>query len=591
MIHPLRFVGTVVCGLAIVHCGAPSGDYAELSGVQELQGDSPTDTKDDGLNERGISAGYDAASTRVWKVLNQWEDRDTAAAKLAGMAWDADSGLNWDQKYALWIGSLKKVTKRAPYSTYDTFELTTPWGKTLPSPYLDCADTALFFRASFAAWYNLPFYVRSYDPSIGARIYFGHFGIRTASQRWGNSPQFNTSAYPDYSNLTPEAALADWPTVPTLRKKSLTTDGADRQSFWGSDEDYTGAYLDEAHLNKKAAYFIYWLLAYNGSANLAQSYNTFNLKPSAINTGDVLIHRRHRQGTGHTMVVVRAESVNNKIAAEIVWGTLPPAQATWTNQAEAKSRFLNSHAGGPGADDLGDAYAAMGGGLKRFRVTKKVSGRWANSIMDSDEDSWIDATDLEAIAHRITEFSEQWGEITIGDQRDALLNEIQAARAHLRNYPASCAAREKREEAFASLYLLMGAEPFSLSNEIVDLFYRRLEDYVFAPLVYSQSKTCCWNSSTSAMFDSIMAFTQSQIAENRYCERPRVFKATEGGYTAFAKYAQTNGTVWQPWNDDESCAQAGVVDDAEDETRWTPYCDIEDTLLRHQNTAASSSDG
>jgi hypothetical protein len=356
----------------------------------------------------------------------------------------------------------------------------------------------------------------------------------------------------------------------------------DHQPFWDSADDYTGAYLDEAHLNKKAAYFIYWLMAYNGSASLARSYNTYNLAPQAIDTGDVLVHRRHKRGTGHTMVVIRAEAVNNKISAEIVWGNLPPAQATWTNQAQTKSRFTNIHGGGEGTDDLGDAYAEMGGGLKRFRVAKKIGGRWYNTTMVADEEDWIDSTDHEALTARITQFQDNWGKITIADQRDALLNEIEAARAHLHKLPASCSARENRENAFKGLYKLMGAEPFGLSNEITDLFYRRLEDYVFAPLVYNKSKTCCWNSSTNAMFESIMDFAKAHIEKNRHCERPPEFKATEGGYTAFAKFASLNGVAWQPWNDDESCAQANVVDDTEDETTWTPYCEIEDELLMHQ---------
>ena len=40
----------------------------------------------------------------------------------------------------------------------------------------------------------------------------------------------------------------------------------------------------------------------------------------------------------------------------------------------------------------------------------------------------------------------------------------------------------------------------------MDAQYRIFEDYVFAELEYTESKTCCWNSSNSAMFQIAMDF-------------------------------------------------------------------------------------
>jgi hypothetical protein len=60
----------------------------------------------------------------VWSVKNQWEDTDTTAAKEAGIAWEVDSGLNWDQKYHLWVQSMERTAGHDTY--YDTFTLTTP---------------------------------------------------------------------------------------------------------------------------------------------------------------------------------------------------------------------------------------------------------------------------------------------------------------------------------------------------------------------------------------------------------------------------------------------------------------------------------
>ena len=83
-------------------------------------------------------------------------------------------------------------------------------------------------------------------------------------------------------------------------------------------------------------------------------------------------------------------------------------------------------------------------------------------------------------------------------KRDLALSLIEDARSHLRRYPASCSARKKREDAFSTLYDV-NADHFWMTPEQTDAAYRQLEDYVFAPLIYNRSRTCCWNSSTTAI--------------------------------------------------------------------------------------------
>ena len=58
----------------------------------------------------------DTSRTQVWKVTAQWEDNDTAARR-PGMAWPANSGLTWDEKYGKWVESLEWTPSVDGYST------------------------------------------------------------------------------------------------------------------------------------------------------------------------------------------------------------------------------------------------------------------------------------------------------------------------------------------------------------------------------------------------------------------------------------------------------------------------------------------
>ena len=64
------------------------------------------------------------------------------------------------------------------------------------------------------------------------------------------------------------------------------------------------------------------------------------------------------------------------------------------------------------------------------------------------------------------------GEVSPEQKRDALLVLIEDNRNHLRLYPASCSARERREEAFKDLYELMQGEfnPVSVAECAIILY-------------------------------------------------------------------------------------------------------------------------
>ncbi len=149
--------------------------------------------KADSARVKGPAVDTDITATQVWTARNAWEDKDPAA----GVAWGENIGLNWDQKYSTWIDSMEKLPSK---SHYDTFEFTTPWGKTLPSPKFKCAELAIFLQITFAAWHELLFFLTATDGST--RVYFGHFGARTATSRYKNTPNYANS-YTDHSNMSP----------------------------------------------------------------------------------------------------------------------------------------------------------------------------------------------------------------------------------------------------------------------------------------------------------------------------------------------------------------------------------------------------
>jgi hypothetical protein len=570
-IHALLSVLSLCLMVFAPACGDDGDDG--LDGAELLEVGGPVGKEDNaGVGALPVNGNY--ADTTVWQVLNQWEDTDTPAAREAGLAWGPDSGLNWDEKFSAWVESLEQVDGD---TVPTTFRLTTPWGKSLPAPKLDCANVALTLRASFAAWYNLPFYMVAFDG--GQAVYFGHFGMRTSSGIWNNMPKFAT-AYQDFTHLSPAEYGANWPTDSLLRARG--TQPGDDQPFLEPGAR-TGAYLDEIHLNKRAGHFIRLLLIFTGSMHLADSRNTYNLTPASIRPGDVLLWRWQAQGVGHTMLTVRVDELGDgRLEAQNVFGNLPPNQPRWTDAVESKRQFTDERGGGHnGTTD----FAPLNGGLKRFRVTKNIGGIWTNTWMAGDEASWVNDTDHERMRRRPKEFEDLLGQVSPDQLRDALLNVIAQRRAHLRDFPASCAARAAREQAFTELYSLMERE-FGMTAADVDAEFRTFEDYVFAELVYEQSKTCCWNSTNNMMYETVMSLNEElQQEAGEACVQPLVFKARDGDYEVFRQH-QSLG--WAPWSEDEACPQRNVLEDQEVDGSWTPFCEWNDGVDEGDAPAGAS---
>jgi len=554
-----------------------------LYGIDE----SPA-AKADGYNgAAGPTTANLSSTTAAWKVTRSWADKDSGTWPGYDLARDGEAKkLTWDEKYARWVESLPKLV-----DGWDTtFTLTTPWGKTMPAPRLECAETAMFLRATFASWYGLPFYMTAYSAQTG-NIYVGHFGVVNGSgARVSGYPKFGT----DFKDYTATFAgkdnayiVAHWPKDAVLAKRILAGNKDDDNSAILGAGAYTGAYFDEIFLNKRAAQLIMRVLDNFGSIHLASTANMFNLKPEAVREGDTLLERWQRSGIGHTIVVKDVEHlIGDKLAITTMFGSMPRIQPIWYESDYSKSYFTSDLTGGLGKNYDGDEYATMGGGLKRWRTAIVKSGRWYNVVPTVDQASFVDGSDKVAIGKRPGKFAELMGELEPEEARDVMLERIALARKALQGKPASCSNRERREDAFRDLYKL-SADAFDMSAEEVDREYRVLDDYMFPEMVYSQSKTCCWNSTTSDMYLIVLQMNQERANNvvDQQCQEPIPFE-NKGGYKVFADYAASIGMAdkWKAWSEDEPCAQRAVAKDTETLHQWASFCSVKDDVL--ENTDA-----
>ena len=589
----VALLGLVACGEGGEGEGDSEDEFGALVGEADENGktlfeasgwEEPIPGKEDSLQgRRGLSVNVDSSDLSVWEIKNQWTDTDTEAARAAGLAWGEDSGLNWDEKFQRWVGSMKKIDAESYGST---FMLTTPFGREVPAPALECAEVAMFLRVTFASWYNLPFFMEARD-SEGNRLYFGHFGIRTAAARYGRMPYFR-SRYEDYSEKADaiRAGEAEWPTDAKLAGLTIPGSQDDAQPMLGEDA-HAGAYFDHIYLNKRVGYFMRLLLTYFGSMNLADSANTYNLAPEAVQPGDVLLERWQRRGIGHALVVMRSRDLGvteidgeevPQLEAELASGSMPRRQPKWESPAASKRVFTLSYTGGEG-------YEKLGGGLKRFRSAVNEGGRWTNVVLRGDRDAFISNTDYDAIAERPDRFEVILSELSPEEKLVALVELVESKRQHLRRYPASCSARIGREQAFDDLYETAADPAIGWSKDEVDRRFRKVEDYVFAELVYDKSKTCCWNSTNSTMYDVIMELNETRIEdpETGQCQEVLVFmnRDDEGdGYQLFADFAEATGRgdAWVKWSEDEFCAQRDVAEDTLEVTEAAPLCSVYDEL-------------
>ncbi len=548
---PLIFA-LAACGEGAVEgpeAGAPVDDDTvdgELAGPFTLTGD---DGKQDAVT--GVSTSVAGYGTEVWAVTDAWDDRDTTAARKAGLSWDASSGLTWEEKYAKWVDSLPRATAT---DGYITFSITSPYGRTLTTTPLECSEVALFLRSTFASWYGLPFYVSAVDQT-GKRVYLGHFGFRTANGKYGNTSSYKT-LYKDHGRTIPAAG---WPSDAKLRAKAL-----------GDDAREAGLFFDDLYLNKRMGYFQLTLLNWFGSMNIADEANAFHVKPEAVRTGDVLVERWQKQGIGHVLLVKSVVPAGEQLEVTLASGSMPRRQPVWESEIDSKRYFTSELTGGEGTLDDGTPYAKLGGGLRRFKQAKKKNGLWANVIPAADVTVSIAASDVAAIAARPGRFEALLSEPSPAAKKESVLRALEVKREHLRNHPASCSARIAREELFDELKVILRVD--GLSDEEIDAQHRTIEDYVFAELSYASSKTCCWNSTDAEMAAVVLDYARVEQADQ--CVEPTIFKSHTDGYARWAAHARTLGKNWKSWTEDEPCAQKDVVEDRAAGQEATAFCSM-----------------
>lgn len=568
----LRRIAATLPVLLLAACAteAPSAfdEAAAETGLDAPFDAVPAEGKADGVEELGPTVGNGAA-TEVWAVRNQWTDRDTPEASQAGIAWPANSGLDWEEKFERWVASLE-VVPRSGYG--QTVRIRTPYGmRSFDAPTLECAEFGIFLRVSFASWYGLPFFLTGWDAASRQAMYAGHFGfVNRSGASIARFPAFRT-AYADHTSRWREGQ--PWPSDPALRRLRLGND--DGVPFLSADGTTrgAGAYFDEMFLNKRVGYFLRLVLLYFGSVNLADGANLYHARPESLRAGDLLLHRWQRRGIGHVLPILRrTNTTGERFEVGLASGSMPRRQPLWESGSVARGQFLTEDAGGPGTNADGDAYAALGGGLRRWRTATLSGGRWRNIVRTNDRANFIDDADHAAIAARIARFDQLLVQVSPEARRDAALERIRNARSHLAMYPASCSARTRREDAFAELYAVM-QEYFGESRASVDARYRTLADRVFGELSYAEARTCCWNRTTAAMHEIVMLYAereQADAAARGMCVEPTVFRAERAdlaaggdGYGRWRAFAQSIGRSadWRAWSEDETCAGRGMTED------------------------------
>ena len=576
-VYRLAIFTLVVSLIGCADAQLPDNSVSDRAWLDEYGLEGPFDDAIDDGKEDTISGPRESweRSDEVWPITNQWTD----VTAEAGLAWGENSGLDFEQKYRAWVGGLNTIPRTGGGTS---FEITTPQGVTLPAPILECAEVAIFLRATFASWHGLPFYMRA--SKSGQPIYLGHFGFRNHDgTRYGRTPHFRSR----YDNLTAQwDGQGEFPSDPGLRVRGLYG-GGDEVPFLpevDGEPARAGAYFDAIYLNKRTGHFMLMVLSYFGSINLASNVNMMHVTAEATEPGDVLLHRWARRGIGHTIPVFHVErSPSGLLDFAVATGSMPRRQPKWESGPAVHRYFTSSYAGGPGENNDEDRYASLGGGIRRWRTPVVRGGVYRAGPRPGEEELIVPTSDLDAVAARVNRFDELFEPLDPAVERQVLLDLIQDQRDHLSNYPASCAARRRREGAFRELYSLSD-EHFSQSVAAVDSTYRSLEDYVFAELVYDESRTCCWNSSTHNMFEIVMLRAraeQTAAEEAQICVSPTAFmgrahQGNDDGYSQYRLYAEElgRGDEWVAWSADESCPQADVVDDRELTHDWTPFCDL-----------------
>ena len=111
------------------------------------------------------------------------------------------------------------------------------------------------------------------------------------------------------------------------------------------------------------------------------------------------------------LVMEQEDSVGGRMTVEVASGSYVAAPAEMGERSLKQIPIYSQECGGAGISDDGYAYAALGGGIKRWRHPKAIGGQYYNVVSDKDRDVFIESSNHVAIAERVTIYEEILGEL------------------------------------------------------------------------------------------------------------------------------------------------------------------------------------
>jgi hypothetical protein len=192
-------------------------------------------------------------------------------------------------------------------------------------------------------------------------------------------------------------------------------------------------------------------------------------------------------------------------------------------------------------------------------------------------DDAIRHDDYVAIAARPGQFGDLLGDVSPAQKLALIKQNISDARGALRQHPASCTSRTKREAFFAELTNFM-ADNYGYDKARVDREFRMTEDYYYPELKYGDSPTCCWDSTTPQMASIVDRYNRARESASAACLQPVPF--TKAHYADFKAYAARIGESanWKDWHEDEPCGARNAADDSALPQVAVDYCSIKSVL-------------
>jgi hypothetical protein len=569
---------------------------------------------------------WDHLNGSAWQVKNQWTDRSTESAMKAGLAWMANSGLSWEEKYREWLRRLpinidqviQNSTQRDPL---ESFELVNPQGKRVKIPALYPSQLILLLRASFASFYHLPFVLIAQrnqsltDQQANATeeevlkhslVYFGHFGLKGL---YGNiEDSANFSAFFDHSAEYEKTEI--WKQDLMLRQQAFAL-GDDVFSMLATDfnrlqEDENikkipngqvvkiGEFLDDFFCNKRTAHWMLYLLRYFSIEHIQDDYHSVQIDGQNLTQGDILLIKSDRL---YGYWIKQADRFQEQLDLRLAVSSRQGEAILSSNDSKHLVNIDLNYLGLQQTIESQNDYNPFNfnpywlptflyaGGFKRMTFPTVHQGYWLNSIQDEEMDFSLSSQNIVQLKERtnqLNQLTQENNQVVQSTPLEQLLNQIRDIRQKIRKEPSRCELRTQREVLFESLYELLF--DYGYSRERVDEEFRLFEDFVFQ-MLENNSKTCCWHyealaDQTETWGDSILKIAKSMMdhgEEISYCYDVPKFMTEDGHYAIWEAKAEELNLFWPDWDSSAACVYANHIDTIK-EQGTLEWCLLEDAL-------------